>query len=154
MPGANLLATMFTTTTFGTWLPGDLRGYVDRGVIFPANPQRLVAARRMMRDRPVYLTADERDTAFDALVHAAREFDYRLLAVSIESWHVHWLVAHGFDKPAAVAGRLKTRMRQAVDRGRIWTDGYDKRYCFDEMSMTHRRDYINRHPGARPLHLH
>jgi hypothetical protein len=27
-----LLAAMVTTTSYGSWLPGDLRGYVDRGV--------------------------------------------------------------------------------------------------------------------------
>ena len=33
-----LLATMFTFTTYGTWLRGDRRGWVDEGRTFPANP--------------------------------------------------------------------------------------------------------------------
>jgi len=37
----NLLATMVTTTTYGTWLPGDVRGYVDDGVILPGDPTLL-----------------------------------------------------------------------------------------------------------------
>jgi REP element-mobilizing transposase RayT len=155
MPGRNLLATMFTTTTYGTWLPGDLRGYVERGIVLPGDPERLNEARRRMASQPVLLSPMERDVAFDALIAAAREFDYAVLAVSIESWHMHVLVTHGFDDAPKAFGRLKTRMRQAVGRGRIWTEGYDKRFCFDDQTLAHRRDYINRHPGARPVpHIH
>ena len=36
----NVLATMVTTTSYGTWLPGELRGYVDKGVILPPTARR------------------------------------------------------------------------------------------------------------------
>jgi len=151
MTGRKLLATMITTTTYGTWLPGDLRGYVERGVILPGDPDRLDEARQRMARDPVLLSPTDRDTAFAAMLAAATEFDYRLLAVSIESWHLHMLLDHGYDNVASAAGRLKTRMRQAVGRGRIWTESYDKRFCFDDATVHHRRDYINRHHGARPI---
>ncbi len=35
---ANTLANMFTMTTYGTWLRGDQRGWVDDGQILPPNP--------------------------------------------------------------------------------------------------------------------
>jgi REP element-mobilizing transposase RayT len=152
MPQRNLLATMITTTTFGTWLPGDLRGCVERGIILAGAPDRLNEARRRMTGRPVFLPPSQRDIAFDALIRAADEFGYQLMAVSIESWHVHMLVAHGFDTVPKAAGRLEARMRQAVDRGRIWTEGYDKRFCFDDETVAKRHRYINRHEGARPVH--
>jgi hypothetical protein len=34
----NTLATMLTMTTYGTWLRGDNRGWVDDGKILPAAP--------------------------------------------------------------------------------------------------------------------
>ena len=37
----NVLATMVTTTSYGTWLPGDARGYVDRGRILSGDPEKL-----------------------------------------------------------------------------------------------------------------
>lgn len=147
----NLLATMVTTTTYGTWPPGDLRGYVDDGVILPGDPKLLDRSRRLMKSDPVYLSAPDQQIAFDALVCAADEFRYALIAVSIESWHAHWLIDHGFDDVDAMVGRLKTRMRQAVGRGRIWTEGYDARYCFDQAMIDRRRDYIRRHRGYRML---
>jgi len=35
---ANTLAIMMTMTTYGTWLRGDARGWVDKGVVFPPDP--------------------------------------------------------------------------------------------------------------------
>lgn len=146
-----LLATMVTTTTYGTWLPGDLRGYVEDGVILPGNPRLLERSRSRLKSPPVYLSATEQDAAFHALVHAAHEFQYTLLAVSIESWHCHWLIDHAFDDVEVMVGRLKTRVRQALDRGRIWTSGYDARYCFDRKTVEARRWYIRKNQGWRDL---
>jgi hypothetical protein len=150
----NRLATMVTTTTYGTWLPGDLRGYVKNGVILPGDPDLLERSRSRLKSPPVYLSAAEQDAAFRALVHAAREFQYTLLAASIESWHAHWLIDHAFDDVEVMVGRLKTRMRQALNCGRIWTSGYDARYCFDRETVDARRRYIRNHRGWREVPTH
>ncbi|NQT41273.1 MAG: hypothetical protein HQ581_27545 [Planctomycetes bacterium] len=50
-------ATMVTTTSYGTWLPGDMRGYVEGGKILPANPSLLDYARQRLAKSPVYFTA-------------------------------------------------------------------------------------------------
>ena len=71
--------------------------------------------------------------------------------MSVESWHTHFLLDHGFDTVEAVAGRLKTRMRQAVGIGRMWTTGYDSRFCFAVEAVGKRKRYIERHAGWRPL---
>jgi len=147
----NLLATMVTTTTYGTWLPGDLRGYVKDGIILPGNPELLERSRQRLKSPPVYLSAAEQDAAYRALVCAAREFHYALIEVSIESWHAHWLIDHAFDDVEVMVGRLKTRMRQALNRGRIWATGYDARYCFDQESVDRRRRYIRKHQGWRDI---
>lgn len=155
MPGSlNVLATMITTTTYGTWLPGDVRGYVDDGRVLPSDPLLEGKSKRIMRADAVYLAEVEQKTAFEALVAACDEFDYRLIAVSVESWHAHVLLSHGGDGVATVSGRLKNRMRQAVERGKIWTAGYDKRYCFTEAEVQARHEYIVRHHGFRALYGH
>ena len=150
-PGQRLLAVMVTTTMYGTWLPGDVRGYVDAGRILPGDPTVLRAAVGRMIGRPVYLSHEEQARAFGALCGACEEFGYALRAVSIESWHAHWLIDAGYDNVSRMVGRLKTRMRQAVGRGRIWTAGFDKRFCFDQDSVQSRQDYIARHRGHRHL---
>ena len=55
-----LLATTVTTTSYGAWLPGDLRGYVEDGVVLPGDPARLEQAVRAMGGRsPVLFTSEQ-----------------------------------------------------------------------------------------------
>jgi REP element-mobilizing transposase RayT len=140
--------TFVTTTSFGTWLPGDLRGYVRKGVILPGDPKLLELSRQLMKGTPVYFSVAEREQLFDALVAACAEFDYRLSDVTIESWHLHWIIWHE-DAIETVMGRLKTRMRQRLARGRIWTEGYCAETLFDDTALVQAQEYVARHDGAR-----
>jgi REP element-mobilizing transposase RayT len=141
---------MITTTSYGTWLPGDLRGYVENGIVLPGDPARLEEATRRMGARsPVLFTANQQSKLFDALRAAADEFQYELTDASVESWHLHWMCHHGFDPVATMVGRLKNRMRQALNVGRIWTEGYYDSKCFEYELVEVRRRYIARHAGCR-----
>jgi hypothetical protein len=143
--------TFVTTTSYGSWLPGDLRGYVRRGVILPGDPELLEMSRTLLKGSPVRFSLEQQDVLFDALVAACDEFSYRLSDVTIESWHVHLLLFHGDDKIETVMGRIKTRMRQALARGRIWTEGYCAEPLFDDAAIGDVQEYIARHEGARMI---
>jgi len=135
--------------TKGTWLPGDMRGYVQRGAILPPNPSLLKHAKGIMLGAPVYFSRPQIIVLDHAIVSACDEFDYTLTDLSIESWYAHWIVAHGFDAVKTMVGRLKTRMRQAIQRGRIWTKGYCHRCLETEEEVAIASRYIARHDGAR-----
>lgn len=145
----NVIATMVTTTSYGTWLPGDLRGYVENKRILPHNPRLLRHAKDLLSRQPVFFSRDEQDALFDALVQAAREFRYVLTDVSIDQWHLHWIAAHGFDPVPNMIGRMKNRMRQRLNRGRIWTAGYCHRCLFSDDAVETAQRYIARHAGSR-----
>ncbi len=142
-------ATIVTTTSYGTWLPGDLRGYVKDSTILPGDPKRLDHARALLADNPVYFTRPQIIVLDHALRAAADEFGYVLTDLSIESWHLHWIVDHGYDPVPDMVGRFKTRMRQMIERGRIWTDGYCHRCLRDDEELCVAREYIARHKGCR-----
>jgi len=72
----HLLATMITSTTFGTWLPGDFRGYVEDGVVLPGDPRVLDRSKSFMNATPVILTPAQQAAAFTAMCKAAAEFHY------------------------------------------------------------------------------
>lgn len=144
-----VLATMVTTTSYGTWLPGDIRGYVDDGAILPHNPRLLSHARSIMSGNPVYFTDAQQIVLTRAICDAAVEFNYVLTDLSVEPWHLHWVIDHRFDPVHVMAGRLKTRMRQLINRGRIWTEGYHHTCLYDQAAVEARRQYIARHDGAR-----
>ncbi len=150
-PARRVLATMVTTTSYGTWLPGDLRGYVQNDTILPGEPRLLDHARALLADNPVYFTPPQIIVLNHAIHTAADEFGYRLTDISIESWHLHWIVDHGYDTVPEMVGRLKTRMRQMVGRGRIWTEGYCHRCLHDDGELRTAREYIARHKGCRMM---
>ena len=146
---ARVLTTMVTTTSYGSWLPGDLRGYVQDGRILPANPALLNHSKSIMSGSPVYFGERHQVALFAAMQDAAREFGYTLADCSVESWHLHWLVAHGYDAVPTMVGRLKNRMRQALNVGRIWTEGYYARCLFTDRDIEEARRYIAGHEGCR-----
>jgi hypothetical protein len=143
--------TFVTTTSHGTWLPGDLRGYVRKGLILPGDAKLLKLSRQQLKSSPVYFSLDEVDLLFEALVAACAEFHYRLSDVAIEAWHSHWILFHGDDPIETVVGRLKTRMRQSLARGKIWTEGYCAEALFDDVAVQQVQEYIARHEGCRMI---
>jgi hypothetical protein len=143
-------ATLVTTTSFGSWLPGDVRGYVERGRILPPAPALAAYAKSKLKGSPVAFKDQEQDILFEALTAAALEFGYRLSDVVVEATHLHWIIAHGDDAEAMV-GRLKTRLRQRLNRGRIWTAGYCARELTNLNALDAARAYLSRHDGLRML---
>jgi hypothetical protein len=137
-----------TTTSYGTWLPGSARGYVRNGHLLPEDAKLLELSRGLLKSRPVYFSPDERDRLFESLYTACEEFEYRLSDVAIESWHLHWILFHGDDEVDVVVGRLKTRMRQSLSRGRIWTEGYCAEPLFSDREIESAQEYIALHRGC------
>ena len=137
-----------TTTSYGTWLPGELRGYVRKGELVPGDPKLLDLSRQQLKGSPVYFRLAERLLLFSALRGACDEFHYRLSDVAIESWHLHWILFHGIDEIEDVVGRLKNRLRQSLNRGRIWTKGYCAEPLLDNLAVEQAQEYIARHTGC------
>ena len=108
-------ASFVTTTSYGSWLPGDVRGYVEDGVPLPASPPLATYATARMKGDVVRFSNRESDELHHSIVAAACEFGYRLSDLVLEATHAHWIVAHD-DEMEAMVGRLKTRMRQRLAR--------------------------------------
>lgn len=140
--------TFVTTTSYGSWLLGDARGYVQDGRILPARPRLERHARTMLKEPPVLFDEREQKDLLSAFLAACDEFRYRPFDLSIESWHMHWIVRHD-DTVESMIGRLKNRVRQRLNRGRIWTEGYWHRLLTTDEELLIARDYVRRHAGCR-----
>ncbi len=144
------IATFVTTTSHGSWLPGDARGYIEQGIFLPTQPKLEQFAKEQMQMPVVIFSPTEQETLFTALVEAAKEFEYQLTDAVAESTHLHWIAAHR-DEVAVMVGRLKNRMRQRLGRGRIWTKGYCHRLLFTDDDLQTAREYHAKHDGVRML---
>jgi hypothetical protein len=144
-------AILFTMTTYGTWLRGDARGWVDQGVVFPPDPVLEIADRERMA-RPLYRFPEDAWFQVGQWIGMSLKdrLHARLLAMTVQAWHVHivsWadeLVVADFVKCAKDAVRWGLRLKRP-----IWGEGYDKRYCYEAAVVRARIDYVERHNVAR-----
>lgn len=143
----NTLATMFTMTTYGTWLRGDRRGWVDDGIIFPPNPILEDADRRRMKHSPYLFDCDRLHEAGGYIGESlTTRLEFPLYALCINTWHVHFVIGPTCHTLGDVAKCAKDAVRYGLGPGRpIWAEGYDKRFCFDNRSARNRIRYVERH---------
>ena len=146
---AKTIGYMITWTTYGTWLQGDNRGYVKNGEIYPANPSLEKSNRQKLIKNPIKLSKNHRETVKQAIYEKANRINQEIHALAVRSNHIHivvdyiqmpiGLVVMGYKNCAQYA------LRQAGVTGRVWTKGFDKRYCFDQQSLKKKIDYVNSH---------
>jgi hypothetical protein len=141
------LATLFTITTYGTWLRGDTRGWVDNGITFPPDPILEAHDQATMKEPPYLFAATDRLSVGEAIGQSLIDrLDLHVLALCVESWHCHFVIGPTEHDIAKVVKCAKdaARWKLRIDR-RIWGTGYDKRFCFDEAAVRTRIDYVEKH---------
>lgn len=167
------LAYLLTWTTYGSWLPGDARGWVEKpGQFRVPDKEREEAARKRMTEPAVTLDIDQRRIVEDTIAAHGRIRGWRLHAVSARTEHVHVVVtAHGrkpdevmdqfkawctrklgehqrtqTHKPEAPAKDLQSAGKRI--RQNWWTQGGSKRYLNDSDSLAAAILYVREAQGA------
>jgi REP element-mobilizing transposase RayT len=140
---------MVTWTTYGTWLQGSKRGYVKGGEVHGARAGLKEANKKKQKERRFILTKENRESVRKAILDEAGRLGQENYAMAISTTHVHMVVGV-IDEPIETAvARYKRAATKALRAkgitGKVWTRGYDKRYCFDEKSLKDRIDYVLRH---------
>jgi hypothetical protein len=140
---------MVTFTTYGTWLQGDRRGYVKDGQTFEGNEQLLDANKEAMRQGAIRLNPKQKEIVKQAILDEAKELKQTIFAILVWSSHVH-IVAENIDETIGkVTGRYKAAatkaLRETGFEGKVWTKGYDKKFCFNEEELRARIEYVNNH---------
>jgi REP element-mobilizing transposase RayT len=154
---AKTIGYMVTWTTYGSWLQGNKRKYVKDGQILPPDEKLEDANLKSLTKNPVQLTFNQRRIVEEAIRQKAIQFGQRIYALSVGAKHVH-LVAEYIPRPIGIiVQRYKScavrALRKDGIKGRIWTTGFDKRYCFDINSLKRRINYVNNNHRRRYLAL-
>ena len=141
------IAVMLTMTTYGTWLRGDRRGWVEHGVEFPPDPELEQANRARMKHAPFRFPEYVLRNVGGWMIASLRSrLEQRILALTVQSWHVHLMLIASNVPPPQIAKCAKDAVRWGLRAGRpLWTCGYDKRYCFSEVDVLARIRYVERH---------
>jgi len=151
------LAYLLTWTTYGTWLPGDRRGWVNRHRKRGQGPQGPSPALEshaggLMKGAPVILDPEMRRSADAAMRQACVDFGWVLHALEVRSNHVHAVVTAGDASPGKVMGILKVRGTRALremgpgaGRDRWWTREGSKRILNTPGSVEGAIRYVMNH---------
>ena len=156
MRNVDPIAFFFTWVTFGTWLPGDARGWVDyrRGWQLPSRVLEADCNTRMMEDA-VRLTAQQRKSDESQVEETARQRGWHLYAVNCRSNHVHAVVSAGQASPKKIRTDLKayaTRVLRQFDPSRTqwWAERGSIRWVFTEDELSTVVDYVKDGQDRKP----
>ncbi len=139
-----------TWVTYGTWLPGDARGWVEyqHGWKLPDPVREFEAAARMKEDA-CRLTKDQRTAVEQQIRETCRHRGWDLYAANCRSNHVHVVVSAAGIRPKKIRTDLKAwatrRLIQEFDRGRKnwWAERGSIRFLFDEDRLDKAIEYVN-----------
>jgi len=142
------IAFFHTWTTYGTWLPGDARGwFLSRRGLQPADIHRELSSAMHMTEKALRLTDAERAIVEQTITDHCKIRNWELFAVNCRTNHVHVVVAANRELPV-VREEFKawcTRKLKAaagVARKKWWTErGWDE-YIDDDEGLTATIDYV------------
>jgi REP element-mobilizing transposase RayT len=138
-----------TWTTYGTWLPGDSRGWrKKRRGDRPSQPRLETWCRERLSDSEVILNAAQRDKVETVCREHATIRGWILHAVNARSNHVHLAVTADKepkivrDQFKANATRVLHQEPDALRRDKIWTQGGDCAVIDGEAELERVIEYI------------
>ena len=149
IPQDEPLAYFLTWTTYGSWLPGDERGWFKKPGEFQApDAKREEGARRLLTEPPLTLDPGQRAAVERTIAEHCRIRGWHLHAVNCRTRHVHVVVTAPARAPDVVMDqfkawctrRLKERDRVGSSAGRPvrqnwWTQRGSKRWLNDATSL-------------------
>ena len=152
-------AYFLTWTTYGTWLPGDSRGWVDRHrthgeVVEPPDSEREESARRRMRASSVTLSVPLRQLVADSIRCTAEHCGWHVHALDVRSNHVHVVISANDSDPGRVMGKLKSYASRRLNerfpgrQGHWWTRQGSKRRLFTDEAVSAAVQYVQNQDTA------
>ena len=141
------LAYFLTWVTYGTWLHGDERGWVNKNCncfgadLGPPSETLCNYSKSLLKHDPVILNKDERLTVESAIAGVCKFRNWELCACSCRSNHVHAVVKAGDTPPKVVATQLKAYATRALKNihslmyQHFWAKDGSNRLLFTEESV-------------------
>jgi REP element-mobilizing transposase RayT len=144
-----LIAYMITWTTYGTWLQGDERKYVKNGQTLEPNPNLKKSNLSSLKQQIIKLTPLQKNAVQNAILEEAKRINHNIYSIAVCSNHIH-IVAENSHTPINQAViRYKNVATAALKRtglnAKLWTKGFDKRFCFTEEQLKQKIEYVDKH---------
>jgi len=142
------LAYFLTWTTYGTWLPGDERGWNRKGdqESLVTNRARQESAMAKLKERSFVLSSDDCSLVETVILQHCEMRAWKSHALSIRSNHVHTVVSAANCQPETVVSQFKAwcsrRLKERhPERKRFWTQGVSTRWINQESDLAAAIEY-------------
>ena len=144
-----MIGFMATWTTYGSWLQGNKKGYVKNGITLKANPELEKSNKALLKHNEINIPKSLRTIVKNAILKEAEEIGQKVYAIAVCSYHVHIVVESIGKKCGYSVGRFKkaatNKLRKYGFHDKVWTKGFDKRYCYNEQELEKKIKYVQRH---------
>ena len=144
-----MIGFMATWTTYGTWLQGHKKGYVKNGTILDANPKLELSNNESLKHDKIKIPKHLRETVKKTIIKEAEQIGQKIYAITVCSNHVHVVAESIGAKCGYSVGRFKKQatkeLRKYGFENKVWTKGFDKRYCYNERELDNKIKYVQRH---------
>jgi REP element-mobilizing transposase RayT len=104
---------------------------------------------RLQKSPAVKLNKQEIKFIRQTILNEANEIGHEILALTVCTNHVHFVARSHSESIKEMVGKYKSLTTRALweygRTGRIWTIGYDKRFCFSEEELIRKIQYVNKH---------
>ena len=144
-----MIGYMVTWTTYGTWLQGDERGYVKNGKILAQNDKLRSANRRQQKYSTVRFNSEQKQIVQNSIIKEAQRINHKMFAIAVCSNHVHLVAGVSKESIEQAVHRYKysatLALRKLGTDGKIWSKGFDKRFCFTDRELENKIKYVQSH---------
>lgn len=144
----DVLAYFLTWTTYGSWLPGDARGWMKKpGEWMTSDPDRVSHVRQLMTEQVLTLTSEQRCIVEKTVEDHCQVRGWELHIALCRTQHVHVVVTANERDSRLVLDQFKaysTRRLKAHQlacrkgagvRSKWWTERGSKRRLYDDKSV-------------------
>ncbi|MBS1796187.1 MAG: transposase [Acidobacteria bacterium] len=155
------LAYLISFRCYGTWLPGDRRGSIDRfhnryqTPYRAPNPSLNAHSAANLKSPPVYLDAERRKIVEEAIRELCDAKNWLLHAINVRTNHVHKVVSIGEDRSSRALNALKARATRRLRENNRWNYDHSpwaekgsRRRLWNERSIATAIEYVLNGQGA------
>jgi len=143
------IAYFLTWTTYGTWLPGDNRGWNRKGDFESLPPDQLTneSAKARLDEIPFLISVGDKPIVESTIRRHCRIRNWELHAINVRSNHVHVVTTAPTYQPTVVASQFKawcTRELKPNHPGRklFWTQGASYRWLNQQSELASSIEYV------------
>jgi len=149
------IAYLITFRCYGTWLPGEDRGTIDRVHNRYKTPYgkpdepKLKRSLRRLKSAPFKLDGNARRVVETSIGNVCKHKKWALHAINVRTNHIHTVVSIGIENPSKALNSFKSYSTRNLKEDKIWKNSHSpwarrgsKRFIWNEQHLEVAIDYV------------